>query len=79
MRQDLAVLGMAAALLLSWPMSAAAYLDPVSGSVAFQILMGGMLTAAAALRLYWRRIRGLWGRRTRDTPETESLPPSSRG
>lgn len=35
----------------------ALYLDPTTGSLAFQAAIGGVLAAAATVRLYWDRIR----------------------
>lgn len=34
-----------------------AYLDPGSGSILFQVLVGGLLAMAATVRLYWTRIK----------------------
>ena len=36
---------------------ASAYLDPSSGSVLIQILLGGVAGFAVLLRIYWRKIR----------------------
>jgi hypothetical protein len=33
-----------------------AYIDPGSGSYFFQLLIGGLLGAAVAVKLWWRRI-----------------------
>jgi hypothetical protein len=47
-----------------------AYIDPGSGSYFFQILIGGLLGAAVALKLWWRRIWVfLTGRRARAREE----------
>lgn len=55
-----------AILLVLPPGLAAQYLDPGSGSVWLQILVGGIAGLAAVLKLYWGRIRGAFrpGRRT---------------
>lgn len=34
-----------------------AYLDPGTGSIAIQLLIGGAVAALATLRTYWSRIR----------------------
>ena len=34
-----------------------AYIDPGSGSILFQVLVGGVLAMAATVRLYWKRIK----------------------
>ena len=45
------------------PSEAGAYLDPSTGSMALQIAMGGFLAGVAALKMYWRRVRGLFGKK----------------
>lgn len=40
-----------------------AYLDPGTGSMALQLLMGGIVAALATIRLYWRRLRSVAFRR----------------
>jgi membrane associated rhomboid family serine protease len=42
------------------PVTKALYLDPTTGSIAFQAAIGGLLAATAALRLYWRRVSELF-------------------
>jgi uncharacterized protein (DUF2062 family) len=37
--------------------SAQAYLDPGSGSLLFQILVGGVLSGLFAIKLYYRKIK----------------------
>jgi hypothetical protein len=34
-----------------------AYLDPGTGSIALQLLIGGIVAALATLRAYWSRIK----------------------
>jgi hypothetical protein len=42
-----------------------AYLDPATGSLIVQAIVGGFLAAIVTLRLYWRRLRGfLSGQKT---------------
>ncbi len=36
------------------------YLDPTTGSIAFQAAIGGAVAAFAAVRIYWRRLKGLF-------------------
>ena len=35
------------------------YLDPSAGSMGFQMIVGGLLTALGVVRLYWRRVKSL--------------------
>jgi hypothetical protein len=37
-----------------------AYLDPATGSTAFQIAVAGVLSLLASVRLYWSKIRALF-------------------
>ena len=46
-----------------------AYLDPGSGSMLLQILLGGLAGAGVLAKLYWHRIRELFG--ARDGEEQE--------
>jgi hypothetical protein len=39
-----------------------AYLDPGSGSMIIQILVGGLAAVGVTMKLYWRRLTGLFGR-----------------
>jgi hypothetical protein len=34
-----------------------AYLDPGTGSIALQLLLGGLVAAIATARMYWARIK----------------------
>ncbi len=52
---------MALTALLARP--AHAYLDPASGSLLLQLILGGVAGLALALKLFWHRILGLFGRK----------------
>ena len=41
-----------------------AYIDPGSGGLLLQLLLGGVAAAAVALRTYWHRVAG-WFRKDR--------------
>ena len=70
------------ALLLSFPASAFAYLDPGTGSYIFQLLIAGVVGLAFVIKLFWGRIKSffakLFGRKS-EPPQPESaespLPP----
>ena len=49
------------AILLAQP--AHAYLDPGTGSIVVQGVIAAIAAGAVALRLYWKRLRSLFGRR----------------
>ena len=40
-----------------------AYLDPGTGSVALQFILGGMVALLAAVRVYWDRLKNFVQRR----------------
>ncbi|MBI1787498.1 MAG: hypothetical protein HYR60_08100 [Acidobacteria bacterium] len=45
-----------------------AYLDPATGSMALQIAIGGVVTALAAVKLFWSKLKTL-GRKPASEPE----------
>ena len=53
-----------------------AYLDPGTGSMLVQILVGGLAAAAVAIKLYWYRILRLL-RIRKDPPELRAAKPDS--
>ena len=65
MRKLLILVGL---LVIASPRSAHAYLDPTSGSILLQVLLGGVAGAALALKLFWHRILALFGSKS-DTDE----------
>lgn len=46
-----------------WLPAANAYIDPGSGSFVFQALIGGLLAAGVAVKVFWKRLTGLVTRR----------------
>ncbi|MGQ9730137.1 MAG: hypothetical protein ACUVX8_02600 [Candidatus Zipacnadales bacterium] len=53
-------MGVLTALGASGP--AHAYIDPGTGSYLFQLAIAGLLSALFVIRLYWRKLKGLFGR-----------------
>lgn len=49
------------ALLLVLSPSAHAYLDPGSGSMLLQVVLGGLAAVGVAAKLYWHRLKRLLG------------------
>ena len=56
-----------AAILLAPP--ADAYLDPGTGSIVVQGVIAAIAAGAVALRLYWKRLKSLFGRKPAAGPE----------
>jgi hypothetical protein len=52
--------------LLALPSTALAYIDPAAGSLLLQALLGGVAGILVIGKLYYRRLMGLLGRRSRD-------------
>ncbi len=51
-----------------------AYLDPGSGSVILQALLGGLAAVAVTFKLWWKRITGIFRRLERDEQEPAETP-----
>jgi hypothetical protein len=65
----IAVLAIVVALL--FPRDAFAYLDPGTGSLVFQTVVAALAAVAYGVRVYWGKIKGLFGRgRTKDVAHT---------
>jgi hypothetical protein len=59
----------AAFLLLALERPTHAYLDPGSGSMLLQVLLGGIAATAVVAKLFWHRVLVLLGLRSRDTEQ----------
>jgi hypothetical protein len=47
------------------------YLDPGSGSVLLQVLLGALLSVAVVTRLFWGKIKNLFGKGKPEGSEVE--------
>jgi hypothetical protein len=45
-----------------------AYIDPGTGSIILQALIGAILAGLVTLKFYWSRVRGIFARRTASKP-----------
>lgn len=67
------ILAIIGSMLLMFPGTAAAYLDPGNGSFIFQMLLGMLFTAAVTFRVFWAKLvlflNNLLGRRSGIDPE----------
>ncbi len=68
----LTILALLALLMAAISLPAFAYLDPTSGSMILQAVLGGFAGAAVVLKLYWHRIIGFFGgkKQQHDEPPT---------
>jgi len=55
------------------------YLDPATGSIALQVTIGGLLAAVAAVRIYWGKLRSVFGRRDKAPGGNSAARMSERG
>lgn len=58
------------AVLLVAPGTAHAYLDPASGSLILQLVLGGVAGLSVAVKVFWGRIRNWFGG-NHDTPDDD--------
>jgi len=66
----LRLLLLGAVAFAAWPGAAWAYLDPASGSMLLQLVLGGAAGIAVAVKLFWRRVLGLRSHRDSDKPQS---------
>ena len=59
-------------LLLMMFTDAVAYLDPGTGSMLLQVILGGVAAVAVAIKLYWHKVRAALGMAKKEQPEDES-------
>lgn len=64
------------AILLAVTPDAHAYLDPGTGSMLLQLLLGGIAGALIVMKLYWFNIKAFLSFGSRTKPGAESSPPS---
>ncbi len=50
-----------------------AYLDPASGSMLLQMIVGGVAGIALAVKLYWQRILGFFGKKPKSTDDDTAV------
>ena len=53
--------------LIAYTSPAYAYLEPGTGSILLQGLIGGMATAIAFLSIYWQKVKAFFGKEEADT------------
>lgn len=58
-------------VLLAVVSPAQAYLDPGTGSMLLQVILGGLAAVGVALKLYWHKLRVALGLRRKPAAEDE--------
>jgi hypothetical protein len=67
MKTCLACSGLILILILMFPTPAEArYLDPTTGSMVLQIVVGGILAGMATIKLSWKRIKSFFQRTAKE-------------
>ena len=61
-----------AVLLLLVFTDAVAYLDPGTGSMLLQVILGGIAAVGVAIKLYWHKLRAAFGMARKEEPEDGS-------
>ena len=59
--------------LFLFPSLAYAYLDPGTGSMILQGIIGGIAAVAVVAKLYWHRLLGFFGSRKGNSPDAHKL------
>ena len=59
-------------VLLTLSIKAEAYLDPGTGSMMLQVILGGIAAIGVAIKLYWHKLRVLFGANKKEETEDES-------
>ncbi len=59
-------------LLLLMCADAVAYLDPGTGSMLLQVILGGVAAVGVAVKLYWHKLRVALGAAKKEDPEDGS-------
>ena len=60
------------ALILLFMTDTQAYLDPGTGSMLLQVILGGVAAVGVAVKLYWHKLRVAFGMGKKEESEDES-------
>mgnify|MGYP001812941351 CR=1 FL=1 len=63
---------LAVLICMAMPVTAFAYLDPGTGSMLLQVILGGIAAVGVALKLFWYRIIAFLGFKKKPETEEES-------
>ena len=75
-RNVASVLLLAAVIIIMSAGPVYAYIDPGTGSMVLQIVIGGMLACMFGIKMFWRRIKTMISSRTK-MPVDEDVPSDS--
>ena len=60
-------------VLLTLSINAEAYLDPGTGSMMLQVILGGIAAVGVAIKLYWHKLRVFFGAGKKEGAEDEAV------
>jgi hypothetical protein len=63
---------LSAVILLIFATRAEAYLDPGTGSMLLQVILGGVAAVGFDIKLYWQKLRVAFGMGKKERPEDDS-------
>ena len=63
----------ATVILLFFMTDTEAYLDPGTGSMLLQVILGGVAAVGVAIKLYWYKLRAAFGMAKKKDAEDESV------
>ncbi len=58
-------------LFLLYMTDTEAYLDPGTGSMLLQVILGGIAAVGVAIKLYWHKLRVAFGMAKKEVPEED--------
>jgi len=59
-------------MLLAVSINAEAYLDPGTGSMLLQVILGGIAAVGVAIKLYWHKLRAAFGLKKKEVTEDDA-------
>ena len=62
-----------AILFLLYMTDTEAYLDPGTGSMLLQVILGGVAAVGVAVKLYWHKLRVVFGMGKKEDPEDDTV------
>ncbi len=60
-------------LFLLYMTDTEAYLDPGTGSMLLQVILGGVAAVGVAVKLYWHKLRVSFGMGKKEDPEDDTV------
>jgi predicted permease len=75
MKKIIRISAIALAVAFLAPVSALAYIDPGTGSYVIQLVIAAFVGVMFSVRIFWKKIVGLFKKGGPDEPKTDDKPP----